>query len=57
MLEGDRRRVVITCKHLANGIRSLREDLGSGLVPDNCCDLKGVKTRPRNSYVTDALLF
>ncbi len=56
MLEGDRRWVVITGKHLASGIRSLREDLGSGLVTDHGCDLEGVEARPRNPYVTDALL-
>jgi hypothetical protein len=57
MLKGDRNRVVITSKHLASGIRSLYEDLGSGLVPDHGCDLEGVEARLRNPYVTDALLF
>jgi hypothetical protein len=47
MLELDRRRVVIARKHLPSGICSLREDLGSGLVPDHGCDLEGLfKTLP-----------
>jgi hypothetical protein len=57
MLELDRRRVVITRKRLPSAIRSLRKDLGSGLVPDHGCDLEGVEARPRNPYVTDSLLF
>jgi hypothetical protein len=53
-LEHDGRRVAITRKQPTSGVRSLREDLGSGLVPD--CDLEGVEARPRNPYVPDALL-
>ena len=41
MPKGNRRWVVIARKHFASDIRSLCEDLGSGLVPDHCCDLEG----------------
>ena len=52
MLEGDRRWVIITRKHLASDIRSLCEDLGSGLVPDYRYDLEDVEARLPNRSIS-----
>jgi hypothetical protein len=57
VLEHDRHRVVIACKHLPSSIRSLREDLSSSLVLNHGCDLESVKARPRKPYVTNAFFF